>query len=119
MSLLNEVQDVLISIFPDEPVDYGMATTVKSEDPWNYVVFGRQTIRSNNSNAFVDRVNVAIIREGYVPDDDIDLCVEKISSIPGMKFDSKSEISFEYTVKANTNALIEMAVIPFTHTRKK
>lgn len=66
-----------------------------------------------------DRVNVAIIREGYVPDDDIDLCIEKINSIPGMKFDSKSEISFEYTVKANTNALIEMAVIPFTHTRKK
>lgn len=31
MSLLNEVQEALISIFPDEPVDYGMATTVKSE----------------------------------------------------------------------------------------
>ena len=41
MSLLNEVQEALISIFPDEPVDYGMATTVKSEDSWNYVVFGQ------------------------------------------------------------------------------
>lgn len=119
MILLNEVQEALISIFPDEPVDYGMATTVKSEDSWNYVVFGRRTIRSNNGNAFVDRIDVAIVREGYVPDTDIDRCIEKISSIPGIKFDFKSEVSFEYTVKANTNALIEMAVIPFTHTRKK
>lgn len=119
MSLLNEILEALEKVFPDEPIDYGMATSVNPEDSWNYVVFSRQNIRSNNGNAFVDRINVAIVREGYVPDTDIDSCIEKVSSIPGMKFDVKSEVDFEYTVKANTNALIEMAVIPFTHTRKK
>lgn len=119
MSLLNDVQSTLIELFPDEPVDYGMATTVKPEDPWNYVVFSRQTIRSTNGNSLVDRINVAIVREGYVPDVDIDAVIKAISDIPGMKFDFKAEVDFEYTVKANTNALIEMAVIPFTHARKK
>lgn len=119
MSLLNDIQDALSGVFDNEPIDYGMATSVNPEDPWNYVVFNRQTIRSNNGNALVDRINVALVREGYVPDEDIDAVVETISALPGIKFDFKSEITFDYTVKGNTNALIEMAVIPFTHARKR
>lgn len=119
MNLLNDIQDVLASAFVGEPIDYGMATSVNPEDPWNYVVFNRQTMRSANGNAFVDRINVALVREGYVADEDIDAAIRSITALPGIRFDYKSDITFEYTVKGNTNALIEMAVIPFTHTRKR
>lgn len=117
--VLNDVKDALEALFPDEPVDYGMATSVREKDLWDYVVFNRETIRTSDRQGYTDRVNVAIVREEYVPQDDIDAVIAALSAIPGVRLDTTKDIAFAYLAKPGSNAVVEMAELPFLRARKK
>lgn len=118
--ILDDIKQALEALFPDDPVDYGMATAVRETDLWNYVVFNRDSIRSEQRlQGFTDYVNVSIVREEYVPQDDIDAVIKALDAIPGMRLDATSDIEFAYLVKPGSNAVVEMAVLPFLRARKR
>ena len=102
-----------------EPVFYGSADDVGNSALWNYIVFFRDTTtRSDTNTSYTDRYTVALIHENWVPNELIDAVIEKMEAIKGMRM-AKADVDFEYTRKPSTNAVIEVAVIPFIHTRKK
>ncbi len=117
--VLNDFKEALEALFPDEPVDYGMATSVQEKDLWDYVAFNRETISTSDRQGFTDRINVALVREEFVPQEDIDSVIEALSAIPGVRLDPTKDIEFAYMAKPGSNAVVEMAELPFLRARKK
>ena len=102
-----------------EPVFYGSADDVGNAALWNYIVFFRaNTKRSETNKGWSDYYTVALVHEDWVPLDLVEKVVEKLEAIPGMHM-AKSDIDYNYTRKPSTNAVVEIASIPFVHARKK
>lgn len=113
--ILSRISKALESIGP--VVFYGMATTLK-DDLWDYIVFSRRTLRTaTNKTGYTDLYEVAIVRENYVPDEDVDAVIDAMLGIPGVKL-SGSEFAYEYATKPNTNTVVEMLVLQFARARK-
>ena len=86
---------------------------------WNYIVFWRgRTTRNQNNTGFTDYYSVAIVHENWVPDEMIEATISKIETLPGVRL-ANSDIDFNYTRKASTNAVIEIATLTFGHARKR
>lgn len=102
-----------------DKVYYGSADAEDNIQLWNYIVFLRDTIsRTENNTGYSDYYTVAIVHENWVPQDMIDSVIENMEAIKGMRL-AKADIDFNYTRKPGTNAVIEIASIPFVHSRKK
>lgn len=102
-----------------DKVYYGAADEADNIALWNYIVFLRNTIRRGpNNTSYSNYYTVAIVHENWVPQEMIDAVIEKVESLPGMRL-AQSDIEFDYTRKPGTNAVIEVASIPFVHARKK
>lgn len=100
-------------------VYYGAADDADNISLWNYIVFLRDTIRrSETSTGYSDYYTVAIIHENWVPQEMIDAVIDKLETLKGVRL-AKTDIEFDYTRKPGTNAVIEVASIPFVHARKK
>lgn len=115
--LLKSIETKLYEVA--DKVYYGSADPEDNIALWNYIVFLRDAIRRNtNSTNFSDYYTVAIVHENWVPQEMIDAVIEKVETIPGVRL-AQSDIDFNYTRKPGTNAVIEVASIPFVHARKK
>lgn len=102
-----------------EPVFYGSAQDVGTAALWNYIVFFRDhTSRNSNNTGYSDYYTVAVVHENWVPVEIVDNIVEKMESISGVRLASR-DIEYNYTRKPGTNAVIEIASITFTHSRRK
>ena len=114
--ILSRINEALESIGP--VVFYGMATTLNDGDLWDYIVFSRRTLRTaTNKTGYTDLYEVAIVREDYVPEEDVDAVIDAMLGIPGVKL-SGSEFAYEYAMKPNTNTVVEMLVLQFARARK-
>ncbi len=116
MTLLNDVKAALDPI--DKHVYYGTAAEHDKSLPWDYIVFSRDVVRrkpNKSGNTYI--VNVAIVREEFVPEDIDKLVSEAMEAIPGVRM-VEGDHEFFYSVKPNTHHTVEMVVLKFTYSRK-
>lgn len=114
--MLNEIKDALESL--GLPICYGQAGTLDGEDPWDYVVFFRNSTSPNaTKRSLTDDFTVAIVQEDFVSESIITDAVKAVCSIPGVRLAS-SGISYEYTRKPSTSATVEVALIGFVKPSK-
>lgn len=115
--MLDKIKEKLLEV--SDVVFYGQADEIAPNVLWNYVVFWRGRTRRNEHNtAFTHGYKVAIVNEEWVPEELIDSVIEKMESLPGMCLSSE-DITFEYTRKPSTNAVLEIAIVSFSRARKK
>lgn len=101
-----------------DPVYYGMVDEAQAQTVWNYIVFNRVAIQhSPNKTSDVDRFDVHIIRENFIPDGMEDAVMEKLREISGVRLTNENSV-FSYVQKPNTNVVVEMLTIPFVRARK-
>lgn len=116
--MLDEISSALAGIGGD--VYYGIAAARGKADPWDYTVFYRSsTGASRNLTSRTDRYAVAVVREGYVPEDMLARVVEAMSAIPGMKLDSATDVDYVYGVKPKTSVTVEMMIVSFVRGDKR
>lgn len=101
----------------DPHVYYGLVHPNKDEI-WDYTVFFRlPTQPSQHKNVFTDHLRVAVVREEFVPEATVLQCCRALVALPGVQVADDS-ISYDYVCKPDTDAVVEVAVIPFSRTRK-
>lgn len=102
-----------------EPVFYGSADDVGNAALWNYIVFFRdRRARNQNNTGVTDYFTVGIIHENWVPDEMLEAVIEKLEAIPGIRI-ANTDVTFDYTRKPGTNAVIEIATLTFSRARKR
>lgn len=107
---LKEISDV---------VYYGSADDKDNLPLWNYIVFFRDTVRRGaNNTGFTDYFTVAIVQENWIPDEMIEETITKLEALPGVRL-AGQDIDYNYTRKPGTNAVVEIATIPFSRARKR
>ena len=101
------------------PVFYGSADDVGNAALWNYIVFFRdRTSRNQNNTGYTDYFTVAIVHENWVPVEMIEAVIEKMEALKGMRL-ANVDVSYDYSRKPGTNAVIEIASMTFSHARKR
>ena len=115
--ILETIENKLKELDPN--VIYGMVDDSVITNEWNYIVFMRKSLSvSDSRQGYSDRFTVAIIRENYIPEGlDIEV-IEKMKEIAGMKLAS-SDSEYNYTIKPNTNAVVEILTMEFVKSRKR
>lgn len=114
--ILNELQKVLSGI--DECTYYGSAATHPKDDPWNYIVFYRDTLsRRKDKAGYTDYVNVEITREDFIEDETIDEVIDAVEALAGFRL-REGEHEYWYGVKPSTLLTVERIVLKFSHSRK-
>lgn len=115
--ILQEIQTKLEEL--DPKVFYGMVDETVITNEWNYIVFSRKALSaSNNRTGYSDRFTVAVIREGYIPEDFDIAVIEKMCEISGMKLASPDS-QYTYVQKPNTNTVVELLTMEFVRARKR
>lgn len=114
--MLNKLKNLLEQF--EMPVYYGRSSHKANED-WNYFVFNKGRIRkSGTSKTDLNYYyQVHIIQEDYIPEGfEIDV-IRKILDNTNLRL-SDSEMDYNYTMKNNTNMVVEMLSIEFTVSKK-
>lgn len=103
----------------DPYVFYGMVDDTVITNEWNYIVFMRKSLSvSDSKQGYSDRFTVAIIRENYIPEGlDVEV-IEKMKEIAGMRL-ANSDSNYNYTIKPNTNTVVEILTMDFVKARKR
>ncbi len=102
----------------DSHVYYGTAVTHGKDLPWDYIVFSRDTLnRKANRAGYAFVINVAIVREEYIPEGLEDDVVAAMEALPGVRMVEGTH-EYYYRVKPNTKHTVEMVVLHFTVSRK-
>ena len=115
--MLQAIESALREI--QAPVFYGSADDVGNASLWNYIVFFRdRRARNQNNTGYTDYFTVAIVHENWVPDEIIDAAIVKLEALPGIRL-ANTDVSFDYTRKPGTNAVIEVATLTFSRARKR
>lgn len=98
------------------PVFYGKAN-LEEGTIWNYIVFFRVKSAQNTSKTGQsDYFFVAIVNENYVPEGYVDEVQALLQQIPGLKI--SGDVEYDYTVKPNTDMVIEAATFQVVKARK-
>lgn len=114
--ILAEIKEKLLEI--DPIVFYGAVNPNEIETVWDYIVFERKVTKpSTNQIGYSHYFTVHIIRENFVPEGLELTVIEKMKEIPGMKL-SSNDITYDYTVKPSTDAVVEMLSIDFVRAVK-
>lgn len=111
---LSELQTALTTAFPSSEIAYGTANQI-SDTEWNYIVYGRESYRPSGTNT-VDHTDVyfvIIVREDYVPEEDIQTAIDAVKSIPGFRIDT-GEMPYNYSPIGNTKQIAESITLRFT-----
>lgn len=113
--VLDEIKSKLEEI--DPVVQYGLGG-VEDGELWDYIVFNRTRLKTTgNKTGFADGYDVHIVRENFVPEG-VDLeVIKKMQEINGLKF-SDDGGEYNYTMKPNTNTVIEVLTLHFVRARK-
>jgi hypothetical protein len=114
--ILAEIKEKLLEI--DPIVFYGAVNPNEIETVWDYIVFERKVTKpSTNQTGYSHYFTVHIIRENFVPEGlELDV-IAKMKEIPGMKL-SSNDMTYDYTVKPSTDAVVEMLSIDFVRAVK-
>lgn len=119
--ILNEIKEKLEEI--DPIVFYGAVKRKKmQEKPWNYIVFNRTVMGSNNNKTgHSDVYTVNIVREEFIPEGLAEEIIEKLAGVNGIKGmkESANDAEYNYMVKPNSDDVVEMLSIDFVKARKK
>ncbi len=129
MSVIDRIRTTLEGLCADSTVPmqgvwYG-ACRKKNLQYWNYFVFNRKTTTKSSSTNRVDLqtlYEVHIIHEDAIPDGYIQTVIDALQaeSDPGTKLKLTSDdISYDYTFKASTNMVVEVATLTFLHPEKR
>lgn len=114
----SKIKEKLLEIDPH--VYYGMVSdNVKLEDEWNYIVFGQDRMRKSGTSS-IDLNGywyVTIVREDFIPDEDVIKVLEKMSEVPGLRL-ADGDYQYQYFMKGSTNIVIEMLALQFTKSKK-
>lgn len=114
--ILTDLQNALLSI--DEHTYYGSAAQHPKDEPWDYLVFYRDTLsRRKNKAGYTDCVNVEVTREEFVDDALVEAIVESVEALPGFTL-REGEHEYWYGVKPSTHHTVERLVLHFAHARK-
>ena len=109
--VLNDIKEKLLEIDPN--VYYGKVDDSIRESRWDYIVFDRRRIKpSENKTSYSCYYTVHIVRENFVPEGLEHTVINKMCEIPGMKL-AGSDLNFVYSMKPNTNEIVEMISIEF------
>lgn len=114
--ILSDIKEALESV--DPIVYYGKAGTMQDGDLWDYIVFFRDTMSAaTGKTGYTDLIDVVIVREEFIPDEDVTAVIKAMLAIPGVRL-SGSEFSYEYAEKPNTSTVCELLVLKFVRPRK-
>lgn len=114
--ILNDIKEKLLAIDPN--VFYGAVDNSACETVWDYIVFERSRIAINpNKTSYSHHYTVRIIRENFVPVGLERTVIDSLCTIPGMRLADADPV-FDYTVKPNTNTVVEMLSIDFVKPEK-
>lgn len=116
--MLKTIQSALEAV--DINVHYGGVTGTTPADRWDYIVFSRGPLKRNSkgNTTYSQTINVAIVREEYVPEETIFQVVEAMEAIPNVRLDADA-CDFDYERKPNSKTVIEAALLSFSWMRKK
>ena len=109
--ILDDINEKLLEV--DTNVFYGAVDLNMRETVWDYIVFDRKLTKpSANQTSYSYYFSVHIVRENFIPEG-LDLTViKKMCEIPGMKL-AGNDMTYDYTTKPSTNAVVEMLSIDF------
>lgn len=115
--MLQTIEAALREVMP--LVFYGTADDVGNAALWNYCVFFRERISQNQSKTgFTDYYTVALVHEDWIPDEAISDTIAALEALPGIRLASQ-DIDVNYMRKPGTNAVVEIATLSFSHSRKR
>lgn len=108
--ILDEIEAALKTL--GMPVFYGMQGIGEAEE-WNYIVFSRPKVsRSQSKHSKTKYFTVAVVCEGFVPDDFDDEVEAAMRAVPGVRLAS-DDIEFDYVRKPNTGVVVELMAMRF------
>lgn len=114
--ILSDIKDALEKV--DGSVYYGKAGALTDRDLWDYTVFSRATLKATGGRTgYTDEFDVAIVREDFIPEGDIEATIAAMLAIPGMRL-SGDEFTYLYDAKPGTDAVVELLVLRFARARK-
>lgn len=113
----NKIKEKLLEV--DKTVYYGLVPSNVKDLPWDYIVFGQKRLRKKDGNStdLQGYWYVTIVRENFIPDDDVFTVIKKLNEISGLRL-ADGECSFVYTTKGNTDDVVEILELQFTRTLK-
>lgn len=114
--ILDDIHKKLEEI--NDRVFYGMVDESVNNTIWEYIVFNRlNTHPSQNRTSYSDYFEVHYISEEYIAENlDIEI-ITKMLEIDGMRLASEP-LTYSYTLKPNTNTVIEILTLRFVRVRK-
>lgn len=123
--MLNEIREALENLQKEDELIfgsvtmYGKVTRDKVPDLWNYITFNRINIRNTGSSLkdYNLYFQVNLVHEDYIPEECVFKIVEALNQIKGLKR-ANQDIVFDYTTKASTDTVVEVASITFTQPLK-
>lgn len=120
--ILDDIKSALNTLAADEEapftggVFYGICTK-PALDEWNYFVFNRAPIHNSNDSRYTETFQVHVVHENYIAEDYVYTVIEALKeAVPGLSVDG--DIEYSYTVKNETQLVVEIATIPFKKARK-
>lgn len=118
-STLDRIAAALATVEERDRVYYGTASKLPAGAPWNYTVFSRAPASTSEyPTSISDAYDVAVVREGHVPEGHDKTVIDAMRSVPGMKVDTAHGIEYVYRVKPGTRDTVEMMVIRFSKGRR-
>ncbi len=115
--ILEDITNKLKEINPK--VYYGIVDeSERNSYLWDYIVFNRVKLEpSTNKTGYTYGYDVHIVCENFIPEDkDIEV-IEKMLEISGMRLATDGG-DYDYTVKPNTNTVVEVLTLHFVRARK-
>lgn len=114
--ILEEIKTQLETV--NERVFYGLVDESVKDTVWNYIVFNRTNLgTSPNKTGYTDYFDVHIVFEDFVPEGIDEEVIKKLCSINGVRLSTENG-SYDYTLKPNTNIVVEVLTLHFMRARK-
>lgn len=109
------IHDALAAV--GEAAYYGLARP-KDGDRWNYTVFHRvKDTKSSTKTSQTEYFRVAIVREVFVPDEDIEKVADAVLTVAHVK-PTDIDTEYEYAIRSN-GQVVESASVMFCMPGKK
>ena len=123
--MLNEIRKTIEELQKEQPeifgrkVAYGKIKEQDVPDEWNYITFNRVQIKKSGTSMrdYNLYYQINMIHEDYIPEDAVFTLINALSKISGLK-ETNDDVVFDYTIKKNTDTVVEAAVILFTEPLK-
>lgn len=115
--MLDEIKNALTGYEGMKEPMYGRVNNNFEE--WNYFVFNTKTIRKAGTSKkdFNTYYQVHIVHENFIPEEMVFDVIKKVVAGTGLRL-SDVAIDYNYSLKLNTNIVVEMASITFVKAKK-